>query len=83
MTPKAMVTGRYNLCFQAKSPSNAYKQRKSSPRECIAIITIKSTYFESSCFHLFNVHADTDEYLADDFSMPHSYVGNIANISEV
>lgn len=36
------------------------------------IITIKSTYFESSYFHLLNVHADTDEYLAGDFSMAHS-----------
>ena len=53
-----MVTGSYNLCYQAA--------------EHMAIIARKSTYFESSYLHLLKVHADTDEYLADDFSMAYS-----------
>lgn len=44
-------------------------------------MTIKSTYFESSYFHLLSVHADTGEYLEDDFIMA-LLSWNEINISE-
>lgn len=53
------------------NPLAMHSHRQSHLLGSIAIITIKSTHFNSSSFHLLNVHAYTAEYLADDLNMAH------------